>query len=74
VIDTLTKRVIHQFTPGPAVLHMEFTARGNEVWISVRDRNKVVIYDTHSFARIAELPARSPSGIFFTVRAHKTGL
>jgi len=74
VIDTLTKRVIHQFTPGPAVLHMEFTARGNEVWISVRDRNKVVIYDTHSFARIAELPAQSPSGIFFTVRAHKTGL
>lgn len=74
VIDTLTKRVIHQFTPGPAVLHMEFTPRGHEVWVSVRDAGKVMIYDTHSFAKIGEIDARSPSGIFFTARAHRTGL
>ncbi|MFA3916514.1 cytochrome D1 domain-containing protein [Ruegeria hyattellae] len=74
VIDTLSKQVIHQFQPGPAVLHMEFTPRGHEVWISVRDANKVMVYDTQSFEKLREIDAESPSGIFFTARAHKTGL
>ncbi|MCB1364022.1 MAG: protein nirF [Rhodobacteraceae bacterium] len=74
VIDTLTKQVIHEFKPGPAVLHMEFTPRGHEVWISVRDAGKIMIYDTHSFEKLREIDADSPSGIFFTARAHRTGL
>ncbi|MDE9451587.1 protein nirF [Aliiroseovarius sp. Z3] len=74
VIDTVTKQVIHQFKPGPAVLHMEFTPRGHEIWISVRDENKVKVYDTHSFELLREIKADSPSGIFFTARAHRTGL
>ncbi len=74
VIDSVTKKIIHQFKPGPAVLHMEFTPRGHEVWISVRDANKVMIYDTHTFEKLQEIDADSPSGIFFTARAHKTGL
>ncbi|SFL76877.1 cytochrome D1 domain-containing protein [Shimia aestuarii] len=74
VIDTVSKKIIHEFKPGPAVLHMEFTPRGNEVWISVRDAGKVMIYDTHSFEKLREIDADSPSGIFFTARAHRTGL
>ena len=74
VIDTLSKQVIHEFKPGPAALHMEFTPRGHEVWISVRDAGKVMIYDTQTFEKLQELDADSPSGIFFTARAHKTGL
>ena len=74
VIDTQTKKVVHEFKPGPAVLHMEFTPRGNEVWISVRDAGKVMIYDTHTFEKLGEIAADSPSGIFFTARAHRTGL
>jgi protein NirF len=74
VIDTLTKQVIHEFKPGPAVLHMEFTPRGNEVWVSVRDAGKVIVYDTQTFEKLGEIPATSPSGIFFTARAHRTGL
>ena len=74
VIDSVTRQVIHEFKPGPAVLHMEFTPRGHEVWISVRDAGKVMIYDTRSFAKIGEIAADSPSGIFFTARAHRTGL
>lgn len=74
VIDSLTKEVIHQFTPGPGVLHMEFTPRGHEVWLSVRDADKVMVYDTQTFEKLAEIDALSPSGIFFTSRAHKTGL
>ena len=74
IIDTLTKKVIHEIRPGPAVLHMEFTPRGHEVWVSVRDAGKVVVYDTHTFEQLAEIAAISPSGIFFTARAHRTGL
>jgi len=74
VIDTLSGEILKTLTPGPAVLHMEFTPRGHEVWISVRDANRIDIYDTRTLAKKAEIPAESPSGIFFTARAHRTGL
>ncbi|WP_170423914.1 cytochrome D1 domain-containing protein [Ruegeria arenilitoris] len=74
VIDSVSKKIIHEFKPGPAVLHMEFTPRGHEVWISVRDANKVMVYDTQTFEKLREIDADSPSGIFFTARAHRTGL
>ncbi|MCU9848833.1 protein nirF [Defluviimonas sp. WL0024] len=74
VIDRMTHEVIHEMKPGPAVLHMEFTPRGHEVWISVRDENRVDIYDTETFEKLGEVAAESPSGIFFTARAHRTGL
>lgn len=56
-----------------AVLHMEFTPRGEQVWISSRDDNVVRVYDPASFARIAELKAEHPSGILLSIRAFKTG-
>jgi DNA-binding Lrp family transcriptional regulator len=66
VIDTLAGKVVHAFEPGKGILHMEFTPRGENVWLSARDDNKVLIYDTASFARVGEFAADSPSGIFFT--------
>lgn len=74
VIDVDTMKVIKSYNPGPAVLHMEFTPRGEQVWISVRDRNVVEIYDTRTMEKITELPAASPSGIFLSTRAAKMGL
>jgi len=73
VIDTLSGKIMQTLKPGKAVLHMEFTPRGENVWISVRDDNRVDVYDTETFAKIATLPAQSPSGIFFTPRAHRIG-
>lgn len=73
VIDTLTGQVVQSLQPGKAILHMEFTPRGEHVWLSARDDNKVVIYDTGSFAKIGEFAAQAPSGIFFTSRANRTG-
>lgn len=73
VVDTMTLKVVHRFKPGPAVLHMEFTPRGHEVWVSVRDANKVQIYDATTFAKKAEIEAKAPSGIFFTARATRIG-
>ncbi len=74
VIDTESGEVIRELTPGPAVLHMEFTPRGAEVWVSVRDANRVDVYDARTYRKLAEIPAEAPSGIFFTARAHRTGL
>ncbi len=73
VIDVEQRSVVKQLVPGKAVLHMEFTPRGESVWISARDDNRVVVYDTANFAQRAVLPAESPSGIFFTTRAARTG-
>ena len=73
VIDTLSGKIIKTLEPGKAILHMEFTPRGEHVWLSARDDNKVLIYDTATFARIGEFAAQAPSGIFFTSRANRTG-
>jgi protein NirF len=74
VIDSRTHEVVKTLEPGKAILHMEFAPRGAEAWVSSRDDNKIVIYDTHSFEIKAEIDAQSPSGIFFTARAHQPGL
>ncbi len=74
VVDSRSHEVVATLTPGKAVLHMEFAPRGAEVWISSRDDNKVLVYDTKTREKVAEIPAEAPSGIFFTARAHQTGL
>jgi len=74
VIDTQTLQITGTLEPGKGVLHMEFAPRGEVVWISVRDADEVQVYDTASLKRLAQLPAEKPSGIFFTARAHRTGL
>jgi protein NirF len=73
VIDVEKRTLMQQLAPGKAVLHMEFTPRGESVWISARDDNRVVVYDTENFAQRGVLPAESPSGIFFTSRAARIG-
>jgi protein NirF len=74
VIDTDSLSVVHELEPGPGVLHMEFSARGEEVWVSVRDADQVNVYDTATFELVSTLQVEKPSGIFFTQRAHKGGL
>jgi protein NirF len=74
VIDVETRDIVKTLKPGKAVLHMEFTARGEKVWLSVRDEDRIDVYDTTSLERTATLPASKPSGIFFSHRAHRIGL
>ena len=73
VIDAESRQVVRTLEPGRAVLHLEFTPRGEAVWISARDDDRVVVYDTATLAKIASLDAASPSGIFFTSRAARIG-
>ena len=74
VIDTQTRRIVKTLEPGAAVLHMEFTPRGEAVWISSRDANRVSVIDTSSFATLGTLAIEAPSGIFFSSRAARLGL
>jgi len=73
VIDVARMQVLKALRPGRTVLHLEFTPRGEQAWISSRDDDVVVVYDTASFAETARLPAEKPSGIFLTSRAAMTG-
>lgn len=74
VIDSQTRDIIRTLEPGKSVLHMEFTPRGEEVWVSSRDSDRVTVYSTRTLEEVATLPAQKPSGIFFTSRAHRLGL
>ena len=74
VIDTQSLKIIKTLTPGKGVLHMEFEPRGEEVWASVRDEDRVAVFDTETFAQLITFEAKKPSGIFFTSRAHRIGL
>jgi protein NirF len=73
VIDVPAMKTVADLRPGRAVLHLEFTPRGEQVWISSRDDDAVVVYDTATLAERARLPAQKPSGIFLASRAAATG-
>lgn len=73
VIDVPQMKTIADLQPGRVILHMEFTPRGEQAWVSSRDDNVVVVYDTASLKEIARLPSKNPSGIFMTSRAARTG-
>lgn len=73
VIDTTTQKIVHTLEPGKAVLHMEFTPRGDAVWISCRDDHLVRVIDTATRQTLATLAVDAPSGIFFTARAQRMG-
>jgi len=74
VIDIPSHKVIDTLHPGKAVLHIEFAPKGEQVWLSARDDDKVAVYDTETRQQLTEFKVPSPSGIFFTARAHKIGM
>lgn len=74
IIDVDSLEITDELKPGPAVLHMEFTPRGEHIWVSVRDANEVHVYDAYTLEKLDRLDVESPSGIFMTSRAHRIGL
>ena len=74
VIDTQSLKIIKTLTPGKGVLHMEFEPRGEQVWASIRDEDRLAVFDTDTFEQVVSFAAKKPSGIFLTSRAHRTGL
>jgi protein NirF len=74
VIDTQSLKIVKTLKPGKGVLHMEFEPRGEEVWASIRDEDRLAVFDTETFEQVTTIEAEKPSGIFLTYRAHRTGL
>lgn len=74
VIDLKTLDVIKTITPGRGATHPQFTPKGDAVYISLMDEDKVVVYNPVTFEKIKEFSAKRPSGIFSTERAHKFGM
>jgi len=74
VIDSLKLEVVKTLEIGDRLLHMGFSPKGKNIYVSSYKGNKVVVLDTKAFLKIKEIPLRSPSGIFSTVRAHIHGL
>lgn len=74
IIDVDSRSIVKTLKPGKGVMHMEFTPRGEHVWVSVRDKDRVDVYHTDTFERLATMPVQKPSGIFLSSRAHKIGL
>lgn len=74
VIDVKDFSILKTLQPGKAVMHLEFTPRGEAVWLAVRDEDLVMVYDTETLAETVRLPAQKPSGIFFSKRANQLGL
>jgi protein NirF len=73
VVDVPSRAVAAELHPGKAVLHIEFTPRGEQAWVSARDDDKVVVYDTASRAVLREIGVAKPSGIFLAARANRIG-
>ena len=74
VFDSETLESLVHLQPGLGVLHMEFSPRGESVWVSVRDKHQINHYNTETFELKTQLSLPSPSGIFMTARAHMIGL
>ncbi len=74
IIDTQSLKIIKTLTPGKGVLHMEFEPRGEEIWVSIRDEDRLAVFDTETFKQLITFDAKKPSGIFLTSRAHRIGL
>ncbi|MCS7269320.1 MAG: cytochrome D1 domain-containing protein [Geminicoccaceae bacterium] len=73
ILDLERFAVAATLSPGRAILHLEFTPRGDQVWLSARDDDRVIVMDPRRREVLAHLPAEKPSGIFSTARAHRIG-
>ncbi|MDP2689671.1 MAG: cytochrome D1 domain-containing protein [Deltaproteobacteria bacterium] len=74
VIDVETLDVRGTIDAGKGALDPQFTPRGEAAYVSIRDEDKVAVYDADTLRLIKEIPAKRPSGIFSSDRASKFGL
>ena len=74
IIDVAKNKVVQTEKIGKSVMHLQFTPKGEAVYLSVRGENRVEVRDAYSRKVITSLKVEGPSGIFFTNRAHILGL
>ena len=74
VIDVETMEVKKTIDVGKGALDPQFTPKGEAVYISVREEDKIAVYDADTYQLIKEFPSHKPSGVFCSDRATKFGL
>ena len=74
IISVETLSVKKSIDAGEGALDPQLTPKGEAVYISIREEDKVAVYDTDSFKLLKEFPVHKPSGIFSSDRASKFGL
>jgi protein NirF len=74
IISVETLSVKKSIDAGKGALDPQFTPKGEAVYISIREEDKVAVYDTDTFKLLKEFPVHKPSGIFSSDRASKFGL
>lgn len=74
VIDVETLEVKKTLDAGKGAMDPQFTPKGEAVYISIREENKVAVYDSDTLKLLKEIPVDKPSGIFSTDRTSKFGL
>lgn len=74
IISVETLSVKKTIDAGKGALDPQFTPKGEAVYISIREEDKVAVYDTDTFKLLKEFPVHKPSGIFSSDRASKFGL
>lgn len=74
VIDVETLEVKKTIDAGKGAIDPQFTPKGEAVYVSIREQDKIAVYDADTYELIKEFPSHKPSGIFCTDRATKFGL
>jgi len=72
VIDVAAMQVVKSLRPGRTVLHLEFTPRGEQAWISSRDDDAVQVIDVAAMQVVKSLrPGRTVLHLEFTPRGEQ---
>lgn len=74
IIDVESLTVRKSIDAGKGAIDPQFTPKGEAVYISIREEDKVAVYDTDTLRLLKEFPVHRPSGIFSSDRASKFGL
>lgn len=74
VIDTETLAVKDRIDAGRGAIDPQFTAKGESAYVSVREEDRVIVYDSDTKKVIREFKVKKPSGIFSSYRAGQFGL
>lgn len=64
VFDRDTLEIVKTLQPGERSVCPEFTLDGKYVYVSCWNGDKVVVYDANTFEVVAEIQAKTPTGIF----------
>ncbi|MBI5453722.1 MAG: protein nirF [Deltaproteobacteria bacterium] len=74
IIDTETLEVKDRIDAGKGAIDPQFTAKGEAAYVSIREEDRVAVYDTDTKKVIRDFKVRRPSGIFSSYRAGQFGL